>query len=205
MDIQIRKAAVEDVSMAVPLLAATMGNYGVMTLGLGDPERQRKVLHSWFQAKGNRFSFEKCWLAVVDGKVVGLLLTFGGKELPALEKALSRGIFKLYSLFELLRLLWRMLFLGYTREAFPDEYVLAHLAVDGEFRRQGIALLLLEKAESMAKEREYRKISLEVEIDNNPAETLYNKVGYHKVFTTEFSSFARGLNCPGFHHLVKEL
>jgi len=205
MDITIRKATSEDAPDAASLLAATMANYGVMTLGLGDPERQVKVISTWFQRPGNRFSHEYSWLALADGKLAGLMLVYGGKDLARLEKALAKGIFKLYNPVELIRILWRLSVLGHTDEATKDEYVLAHLAVKEEFRRQGIAIQLLEKAVSEAQAHGYRKLSLEVEIGNLPAETLYRKFGFDYKFTIEFSRRAQILHCPGYHHMVKEI
>lgn len=205
MDITIRKATPADASDAASLLAATMADYGVMTLGLGDSERQINVLSTWFQRPGNRFSYEYSWLALADGKPAGLLLVFGGKDLDRLENALAKGIFKLYHPGELLRMLWRMYVLGHTDEAAKDEFVLAHLAVKEEFRRQGIALYLMEKAVSEAQAHGYGKLSLEVEIGNLPAETLYSRFGFNYMFTTEFSRRAQVLRCPGYHHMVKEI
>ena len=205
MEITIRKATPADFVYAAPLLAATMADYGVMTLGLGDHERQIHILETWFQRPGNRFSYEFAWLALADGEPAGLLLIFGGKDLARLENALAKGIFRIYRPIELLRMLWRLTVLGHTDEATQDEFVLAHLAVKEEFRRQGIALQLLEKAVSEAQAHGYRKLSLEVEIGNLAAETLYCKFGFDYKFTTEFSRRAQVLRCPGYHHMVKEI
>jgi ribosomal protein S18 acetylase RimI-like enzyme len=205
MEIHIRQANPEDAPQAAELLAATMDEYGVMTLGLGDPQRQLKVLAFWFQKPGNRFSYERTWLAETDGEIAGLLLTLGGKELPASENALAKGIFQLYNPIELMRMLWRLSVLGRTNEASADEYVLAHLAVNEKFRRMGVALQLMEKAEAEARIDRYQKICLEVEIGNVPAETLYQKCGYSRTITTEFTRHAQVLHCPGYFHMVKTL
>ena len=205
MEICIRQANPQDATQSAPLLAATMDEYGVMTLGLGDPQRQLKVLAAWFQQPGNRFGYERTWLVEADGEIAGLLLTLGGKELPASENALANGIFELYNPIELLRMLWRLSVLGRTNEATADEYVLAHLAVNEKFRRMGIASQLMEKAEANARENGYHKVCLEVEIGNVPAEALYQKMGYSRTFTTEFTRYARVLHCPGYHHMVKEI
>jgi ribosomal protein S18 acetylase RimI-like enzyme len=46
------------------------------------------------------------------------------------------------------------------------------------YRGQGLALKLLEKAESIAKEREYCKLTLEVLEGNGSAKSVYRKFGF---------------------------
>ena len=59
-----------------------------------------------------------------------------------------------------------------------DECYIANVAVSPDFRRQGIADLLLDSAEKTAREKNCSFISLEVRVSNTPAINLYEKHGY---------------------------
>eukprot|EP00607_Mallomonas_marina_P006486 CAMPEP_0182430664 /NCGR_PEP_ID=MMETSP1167-20130531/42409_1 /TAXON_ID=2988 /ORGANISM="Mallomonas Sp, Strain CCMP3275" /LENGTH=261 /DNA_ID=CAMNT_0024616019 /DNA_START=55 /DNA_END=840 /DNA_ORIENTATION=+ len=61
------------------------------------------------------------------------------------------------------------------------------LAVSSEVRRMGIATHLLDAAETYALKNEYQEIYLHVEVDNEPARTLYQKNGYIEVPETEWA------------------
>ncbi len=203
MNIKIRPAAPTDASTAALLLADTMGGYGVMTMGLGSLDREVNILKTWFARPGHRFSYEFCWLAEVQGEIAGLLLTLPGDRLGELEGALARGIFRLYSIPEVLKMLWRLMVIGRSDEAKKNEYILAHLAVAPNYRRQGIALKLIEKAAALAQQNGFSRLVLEVELDNAPAQTLYARCGFERQFRTEFGRHAKTLHCPGFDKLVK--
>lgn len=203
MEIFLRKARPEDSPQAVPLLAATKAGYGVMTLGLGDETLEMNALATWFVLPGNRFSYEYCWLAIVDGEIAGLLLIFRGDELPKLEGGLVRGIFNIYRSLQIFGMVWRLLILSHTDEANRNEFLIAHLAVAPKFQQKGVATFLLKKAELEARQNKLSRLVLEVEIDNFPAESLYQKFGFIRVHTTRFNRRARILQCPGFHKLLK--
>lgn len=201
--VTLRPATPLDASEAAVLIAETMGGYGVMTMGLGSLQREIRILEDWFARPGNRFCYEYGWIAELDGKPAGLLLTLPGDRLNDLERSLSKGILKYYNPFELLQMVWRLMVIGRSEEADKNEYVLAHLAVKEAFRHKGIASRLIQKAEELALQNGFSRLVLEVELDNMPARTLYQKQGFELQFTTEFGRHAKTLSCPGYHKLVK--
>jgi ribosomal protein S18 acetylase RimI-like enzyme len=205
MKLTFRKAGSEDVDAAVELLADTMADFGVMTMGLGSRELELKALRHWFVKTGNRFSHEFCTLALVDGTTAGLLLTLRGDHLEHLERTLVDGVLKVYKPIQLIRMLWRLMILGRTEEANRDEYLVSHVAVDLEFRRRGIASALLQRAEEEAKQQVFNKLVLEVETDNSGAIRTYEKFGFSTVLTTLFKRRERILGCPGYHKMLKQL
>jgi ribosomal protein S18 acetylase RimI-like enzyme len=205
MDLTFRKARGEDMDAAVELLAATMADFGVMTMGLGSRELELKALRHWFVKTDNRFSHEFCKLALVDGATAGLLLTLRGDHLDRLERTLTDGVLKVYNPIQLVRMLWRLMILGRTEEANRDEYLVSHVAVAPEYRRRGIATALLQKAEEEAKQKGYNKLVLEVETDNTGAIRTYEKFGFNTVLTTLFKRRERILGCPGYHKMLKKL
>lgn len=205
MSLEIRQAETKDVEAASGLLADTMAEFGVATMGIGNLELEMKALRRWYVQKGNRFSHEFCKLATVDGAVAGLLLTLRGDRLAYLESTLTNGLFKIYNPIQVIRMSWRLMVLGRTKEADKDEYLIAHVAVAPEFRRRGIAMLLLAEAGKEAREQGFTKLVLEVEIGNNNAFKAYEKYGFTTVLTTEFKRRAKILGCPGYFKMLKKL
>lgn len=63
--------------------------------------------------------------------------------------------------------------------------VLANLAVRGDQRGKGYAKQLVETVESLAKEFQFQDLYLLVDSTNMPAQKLYQKLGYKKIFEDE--------------------
>ena len=64
-----------------------------------------------------------------------------------------------------------------------DEGYLHLICVDAEYRRQGIAEALLNRAEQMAYLKGVRKVVLDVRVSNSAAISLYQKSGYATLCT----------------------
>ncbi|MBT8280793.1 MAG: GNAT family N-acetyltransferase [Muriicola sp.] len=58
-------------------------------------------------------------------------------------------------------------------------YILNDLFVAPEFRKKGIAIALLKKAQEFCRNRHYKGLALETAVDN-PAQGLYEKLGWEK-------------------------
>ncbi len=198
MSLMIRPAIPKDAAVAACLMAETSGDFGVQVLGLGDPDLQLKALRTWFKEPGNRFSYQYCQTAEKYGTPAGILLAFKGTQLLALEWACSRRLFSIYGFVAGLRMVRLNAALVNAREAEKDEYLIAHLAVDENFRRQGIAKALLEKAVEDARSYGIQKLVLEVEMTNQKAQTLYQQFGFETVERIYYNPKARKFDCPGY-------
>ena len=72
--------------------------------------------------------------------------------------------------------------LGYVgSQAVLDEADMMNIAVSPEARRRGIAQGLVETLVAALKEKEVRCLTLEVRASNDPAITLYHKLGFTQV------------------------
>lgn len=91
-------------------------------------------------------------------------------------------IFKNFNLFDVLKLmvmdLIGRLFLAHLS---PDDYYLACVAVDENFRGKGMGTFILENSLKLAKRRGLKRIVLDVDMDNQGALRLYERFGF-KVF-----------------------
>jgi len=205
MTLNIRPASKEDAPIAAALLASTNGEFGVEVLGLGKPDLQLSALMQWFADSGNRFSYQYSAIAEKDGIPAGLLLAFPGSKLTRLELGCAKSIFTIYGVTGAIKMVSLNKSLAGNKEAEKDEYLIAHLAVDAGFRRQGIAQALLEKAERDAHALKLKKLVLEVEIGNDKAISLYHKAGFELVNTVYFNKNTDRFKTPGFYKLLKNL
>ncbi len=205
MTLTLRPATKKDAVNAAALLAETNGGFGVEVLGLGKPDLQISALKQWFSEPGNRFSFQHTTIAEKSGFTAGLLLAFQGSDLAALELGCARSIFSIYGLLGAVRMVWLNKSLAGNREAEKDEYLIAHLAVDEHFRRQGIAQVLLGKAEQDALLLGLSRLVLEVEMGNHNAIALYSKAGFEIINTVYFKDKSDRFKSAGFYKMSKIL
>ncbi len=70
-----------------------------------------------------------------------------------------------------------------TGMAVVDEFHLHNLAVHPDFRGRGVARGLLEAAESLCRQRDFRRILLEIREDNEAARNLYLSLGFEAAGT----------------------
>jgi ribosomal protein S18 acetylase RimI-like enzyme len=156
--IQIRPGQPDDAEAASVLLYSAYTHEQV-TYPLPEEQRQRWVenLLRYFRQEGNRFSYQNTILAEHSAEVMGLVLSFGGRDEARLNAAVGPWL---------------------EREAQDDEWYVDALAVFINWSRQGIGTRLMRAAESQARQRHYPKIALNVAQGNTPALDLYTHLGY---------------------------
>ncbi len=62
-----------------------------------------------------------------------------------------------------------------------DEGEITNIAVDGDYRRQGIGEAILEALLQIAKQKRLTIVHLEVRVSNVAAKGLYEKFGFHQI------------------------
>jgi ribosomal protein S18 acetylase RimI-like enzyme len=157
-DITLRPAQPDDAERAAVLLYSAYIHRKV-NYPLHEEEQNRFIerLEYYFRQDGNRFSYQHIQVAEQCGKVVGLILSFGGREEERLNTALG----------------WPL-----EREAQEDEWYVDALAVFSNWGHRGIGTLLLHAAEQLARKHGYPKIALNVAQENEEALALYQHLQY---------------------------
>lgn len=157
-DITLRPARPDDADRAAVLLYSAylhrQVNYPLHEAG---ENRFLERLRHLFRQDGNRFSYQFIQVAQQRSEVVGLVLSFGGREEERLNAATG---------------------LQLEREAEQDEWYVDALAVFTNWGRQGIGTRLLQAAEQQARRHRYAKISLNVAQENEQALSLYQRLHY---------------------------
>jgi len=157
-DITLRPAKPDDAERASVLLYSAylhmQVNYPLHEEGAN---RFIERLEHFFRQDGDRFSYQFIEVAERRGEVVGLVLSFGGREEERLNAAIG----------------WQL-----EREAQEDEWYVDALAVFSIWGHKGIGTLLLQTAEQQARQHGYAKIALNVAQENEQALALYQHLQY---------------------------
>jgi ribosomal protein S18 acetylase RimI-like enzyme len=156
--IQIRPAQPADVEIAAVLLYSAYTHTQV-TYPLREEHEIGWIAHlkHFFRQDNNRFSYQNIQLAEQHSEVVGLVLSFGGRDEARLNAAVGS---------------WP------EREAQDDEWYVDALAVFSNWGRKGIGTRLLQSAEQQARQHHYPKIALHVAQGNTQALDLYTHLHY---------------------------
>ena len=202
----IRDARADDGKEASQLILHTLGNSGDVLFGNGSVEKARILFERMFSSRGNRFSYQYAFCFEMEEMMAGLLVAFPGDIMIRL--LLNTG-------FQLLWYMGFLNFLGFLMIAFPlrneenihrDEFFISHLAVFPDFQRQGIGWDLLKFAQFRARDLNYQKLALNVDIDNIPAIALYKKFGFDIVSQTIYpESTQKKINSRGSLKMVKDI
>jgi ribosomal protein S18 acetylase RimI-like enzyme len=157
-DITLRPAQPDDADRAAVLLYSAYLHRQVSNpLHKEGENRFIGRLQHYFREVRNRFSYQFIQVAQQRSEVVGLVLSFGGREEERLNTAVG----------------WQL-----EREAEEDEWYVDALAVFTNWGRKGIGTRLLQAAEQQARHHRYPKIALNVSQENEQALSLYQRLQY---------------------------
>jgi ribosomal protein S18 acetylase RimI-like enzyme len=167
--IQIRPAQPVDAEVASVLLYSAYTHIKVI-YPLGEEHESRFIEHlqRFFRQDGNRFSYQNIQVAEQNSKVIGLVLSFGGRDEARLNAAIGSWL---------------------EREAQNDEWYIDALAVFKNWGHKGIGTYLMQTAEQQARQHHYAKIALNVAQGNKEAFDLYTNL--HYVVTQETFLYQR--------------
>ena len=156
--IQIRPAQPVDAEVAAALLYSAYTHTHV-TFPLLEEHASGFIerLQHFFRQDGNRFSYQFIQVAEQRSEVVGLVLSFGGRDEARLNAAAGKWL---------------------EREAKDDEWYVDALAVLRNWDHKGIGTRLLRSAERQARQHHYPKIALHVAQGNQQALDLYAHLHY---------------------------
>lgn len=118
-----------------------------------------------------------------DGRLKGMILAMPVTKMKSMTKNelyfIRNNLETLLKLIiYLMKMMYRMRIILRYPKLNNDEYYITNLAVFEAYRGQGIASKLMLQAEENARKAGLNKMSLFVEIDNENAIKLYEKLGY---------------------------
>ncbi|WP_459500955.1 GNAT family N-acetyltransferase [Bacillus sp. C1] len=184
----IRKAKKTDAKAISPLLYNALHEIAEKITGGKTETEVLTGLETWFSKKGNRLSFENCFVEELDGQAVGIIVAYHGGHAERLDTPIVNHLRKLHQDSSIML----------EKEAELDEYYIDTLSVSSAYGGRGIGSKLIQAAENDAYEKGYEKIALLVNLENKRAFSLYKKLGYQEDKTVMLVG-------EPYAHLVKPL
>lgn len=145
----------------------------------GSQERALAMLGAVWGRRGHTASHDQCTLALSNGTIAGAIVAFAAEDGDALARrflavSLPRlGLLRMPGVWRHLRASAQVMPIPPERSLYVDA-----LAVAGAHRRAGVATALLDWAETEARQRGLRGVSLDTGLDNTGAQNLYEGFGF---------------------------
>ena len=187
MDILIRQATPEDAAHIAPLIYDAIGDIAIRLTGENEEAKIISTLAQLVTRENNRHSYLYTYIAENAENLLGIAVLYDGKQGKQLDAWLQNFLNNKLGESPTIDV-----------EAHDDEFYIDTVCVTAAARGQGIGTKLLQFAEQLAVEKNYDKISLNVELQKEQARKLYERLGY------EISEPWILIGEP-FHHMVKQL
>jgi ribosomal protein S18 acetylase RimI-like enzyme len=172
----------------------------------GGEDRARALLAAVYGHRGHAASFEVCVVAEVGDELVGVLAAFPVSEGDRRARRFVSLTVPRVPPWRWPALLRHLRAAGLVSPHPPVQtlYVDA-LAVAPEFRRRGVARMLLQRAEGYAAAAGLTGVSLDTGLQNAPARALYEASGYREreIRRAPTEAVARAIGGVGFVSYVK--
>jgi ribosomal protein S18 acetylase RimI-like enzyme len=168
-----------------------------------------KYLDIFYSLPGVPLSRDNVFVKTEEDKVCGLILCAPAKDTAKMEKNMAKHAGKLLKTVGIRNLIRMWLRSGLKKYMDnlnrDDEYYISNLAVFGEHRGKGYGVELLQKAEELARQKGFARLSLAVEFYNEAAKKIYEKFGFRQTDRVEFPQKYRKYSLDGFYKMVKVL
>ncbi|MCR8632651.1 GNAT family N-acetyltransferase [Paenibacillus radicis (ex Xue et al. 2023)] len=184
----IRPAQLTDASATVRLLFNAIKDIGYQLTGGVTEQEVIERLTSFYEQKGNRFSYTNYLIKEMNEQAAGMILCYHGSQAETIDKPII----------DQLRRMKNEPNLTIDKEADEDEYYIDALAVSPEWGGRGFGTELITAAEQHARQLGYKKIALNVEQYNERAVSLYKKLGYATDKETQ-------INKKTYYHMIKSV
>ncbi len=168
-------------------------------------DRSVRIMEKWIElehASGGVSSL------VIDGYAAAELAgSVGIRTAESREDVLARGLWRIFTRnLGFPRAVWATTLLSYPRySSISSEAYIERLVVSPDFRRRGMARLLLAAAEDFARDAGKKTVGLHVSGNNLPALLLYENEGYEEVSRQHSYLTGYFLNIRDWVYLKKEL
>ena len=173
----LRKAIQSDAPFLTELMMMAMGDIVHQFIGI-DPNLKNETsirtaenfLRSFIEKENNQYSYQNCWVYVVENKIVGMANVYEGAALERLR----------YPVLELIKNKFQT-FNELEDETEPGEYYIDTFAIYPAYRGQGFGEILLNNLIKTFVFEKKQVLGLLVDTKNEKAQKLYKKLGFQFV------------------------
>lgn len=196
----IRKATPSDLDSIVPLIYSSGPKAWSFVFQEGK-KTAIDFLNTSYVHRGNTVSYSNHFVAEIEGRVVGSILSYTQPSFLALTLGTAFRILSVYGIRAP-----KVMARGLKTETIiqPPKsgcLYLGHIAVLESERNKGIAKKLIEYI--INKETKYKTVSLDVSAENQPAISLYQKLGF-QIKVTRHPLGWEGI-IPSHHYMEKQI
>lgn len=171
----IRKATSDDAKEIAHCLFLAMEDIVYEFIGEASPEKGEAFLTHFTAQEHNQYSYQNCWVAEVDTRVVAALNLYDGARLLALRQ----------SVLDYIRARRNQHFTP-EQETQAGEYYIDSLGVDPSQQGNGIGTQLLQFVLAEYVHKRHQTIGLLVDEENPGAKRLYLKLRFESVGSKKF-------------------
>jgi ribosomal protein S18 acetylase RimI-like enzyme len=153
--------------------------YGGIEGNISYDSNSRRIVIDLIESGNNFLGKENIYLCVTDNTLSGLAVGYTGKPWSKV-RTLFRLLLnlKLFQIANYLIISSQLFDNAYTPNLTEDDFYISVITVDEKYRNRGIGTFMLKEMTAIAKEKNCRKIVLDVDKDNTAALSLYKKFGF---------------------------
>ncbi|MEM7009259.1 MAG: GNAT family N-acetyltransferase [Thermodesulfobacteriota bacterium] len=142
-------------------------------------ENSIHIIKDLIQAGNNFLGHENIYLGLSENNLIGLVIGYTGKSYSKTKTLFALLIkLKLNQILNYLILSSQLFDTLYTPHLSENDYYVSVIVVDKQHRNQGYGSSLLRFAIENAKNIGCKRVVLDVDQENNPALSLYNRFGF---------------------------
>jgi ribosomal protein S18 acetylase RimI-like enzyme len=172
----IRKAKPKESKTIAPLILLAMGDIAFRFIRENSSEKAISLLEKLISKRGNQYSFENCFVAEAEGKIVAAALVYDGGRLQELREPVAKVI----------KLMFNRDF-NPENETEAGEYYIDCVAVEPERQGSGIGSKILKFLIDEYVYKRNETLGLLVDKENPNAKKLYLKLGFEIVDEKTFA------------------
>lgn len=168
----IRPAKKTDFPAIFPILKQIFDEMALATIAAIPPKQFYELMRLGFLTEDYRYAYRRIWVATspVDNQVVGILVMYPDSDQDVIDQALSSCYAKVGLPTDTV--------IFSDKEAWLGEWYIDALAVASAYWGQHFASQLLDYAIKVARSHGFKRLTLNVDLENPRAIRLYKHKGY---------------------------
>ncbi len=168
----VRRATMEDSYLIATYLLLAMEDIVYKFIGERDYQKAKRFLAYFAERENNQYSYQNCWVAEDEGKVVAAANIYDGARLVELRMPIV----------QYLKIQFNMDFIP-EDETQSGEYYIDTLGVNPNQQGKGIGSRMLQFMIDEYVNKQHQTLGLLVDEENPAAKKLYLKLGFRPVGT----------------------
>ncbi|WP_028298238.1 GNAT family N-acetyltransferase [Olivibacter sitiensis] len=172
----VRKAVPKDAEWIATYILLAMKDIVYKFIGEKDENKAKEFMLYFTKRKNNQYSYENCWVAEDENKVVAAAILYDGAELSELREPVLHYIKHQFNRD-----------LDLEDETQPGEYYIDSLGVNPDQQGKGIGSKILRFLIEEYVNKDRQTLGLLVDDDNPNAKKLYQNLGFQLVEKKAFA------------------